>query len=47
VFLVDAGGHLVAGVPRARLFVAAGGAPLRELAACGPIRVAVDKKGSA
>jgi len=46
VFLVDAGGRLVASVPWARLFVAPGGARLRELAACGPTRVAVDKKGS-
>lgn len=44
LFLVDADGRLTASVPLARLFVAAQGTGLRELAADGAIRVTVDEK---
>jgi magnesium transporter len=44
LFLLDADGRLVAGVPLARLFVASPGAPLRELATDRAIQVGLDEK---
>jgi magnesium transporter len=44
IFLLDAEGRLTTSVPLARLFVAAPGAPLRELAPDGSIRVTVDER---
>ncbi len=44
VFLVDAEEHLVGAIPLARLFVASGGAKLKELTSDPLIRVVVDEK---
>src|ERR1700733_11147324 len=44
LFLLDADGRLVAGVPLARLFVASPGAPLRVLATDRAIQVGLDEK---
>jgi magnesium transporter len=44
MFLVDAEGRLVTGIPLARLFVAPPGAALRTLAPDGSIRVSLDEK---
>jgi Mg/Co/Ni transporter MgtE len=44
LFLVDADGRLTAAIPLARLFVASGGAMLKELATDTLIQVNVDEK---
>jgi magnesium transporter len=44
IFLLDAEGRLTTSVPLARLFVAAPGAPLRDLASDGSIRVTVEER---
>ncbi len=44
LYLVDADEHLTAAIPLARLFLAAGGAKLKELAADTLIQVSVDEK---
>jgi magnesium transporter len=44
LFLVDADERLVAAIPLARLFIAAGAAPLKELASDTLIQVSVDEK---
>ncbi len=44
IFIVDSEGRLVASVPVARLFIAAPGVPVRDLASGAPIQVIVDEK---
>jgi len=44
IFIVDSEGRLVASVPVARLFIAAPGVPVRDLASGAPIQVTVDEK---
>jgi Mg/Co/Ni transporter MgtE len=44
LFLVDADGHLTAAVPLAKLFIAAGATPLKDLASEPLLQVDVEEK---